>query len=91
MTVIAFNKLAYMEHLKTAGVDDAHARAHARAHAFALDDALKDSVATKADIRELEAKMRELELWMTVKFGGMLFVAVGVILTAIRFMLTKSL
>jgi hypothetical protein len=87
MTVIAFNKLAYMEHLKTAGVDDAHARAHA----FALDDALKDSVATKADIRELEAKMRELELRMTVKFGGMLFVAVGVILTAIRFMLTKSL
>jgi hypothetical protein len=87
MTVIAFNKLAYMEHLKTAGVDDVHARAHA----FALDDALKDSVATKADIRELEAKMRELELRMTVKFGGMLFVAVGVILTAIRFMLTKSL
>jgi hypothetical protein len=98
MTTITFDKLAYIEHLKTAGINEAEARAHA----FALDDALKESVATKGDVStvrtdlekarsDLEARLRELELRMTIKVGGMLFVAVGVILTVMRLMLGKGL
>lgn len=98
MSTITFDKLAYIEHLKTAGVDEAHARAHA----FALDDALKDTVATKGDVKDvrneisalrsdLKSEMRELELRMTIKVGGMLFVAVGVLITAMRFMFIKGL
>ncbi len=94
MTTITFDKLAYIEHLKTAGVDETHARAHA----FALDDALKDTVATKNDVKDvrneisaLKSEMRELELRMTVKVGTMMFVSVGIIITAMRFMFVKGL
>jgi hypothetical protein len=65
-----------------------------------INDALKDTVATKGDLGavrvdlermrlDLESKIREQELRLVVKFGGMLFVAVGVILTTIRFTLMK--
>jgi hypothetical protein len=66
-------------------------------HAFALDDALKDTVATKGDVAYVRAdldkvrmEMRELELRMTIKLGGMLFVAVGVILAAMKMMIGKG-
>jgi hypothetical protein len=45
--MILFDKLAYIDRLKRAGIDDIQARAHAEA----MDDALRESVATKADLR----------------------------------------
>jgi hypothetical protein len=97
MATITFDKLAYIEHLKNAGVDEKQARAHA----FALDDALKDSVATKGDVSSLgkdlrtamemlRKDMKELELRMTIKMGAMVFVAAGVILAAMRMMLYRA-
>ena len=50
--------MTYLETLKASGVPEAQARAHA----LALDEALRDTVATKADIAALEAKLREMEL-----------------------------
>ena len=53
-TEITFDKLVYIDRLKSAGVDEPQARAHAEA----LDQALRDTVATKHDLRELRDEMR---------------------------------
>ena len=37
------------------------------------------NLATKADIRALEVKIRELELRMTIKLGGLIVAGTGVI------------
>ena len=52
-------------------------------HAEAVSEALADAIggaelATKADLRELEQRL-------TIKLGGMLIVAVGVLLAALKF------
>lgn len=41
-------------------------------------------VATKSDIKELRSEIRELELRLTVKLGGMIM-ALGAILIAIKY------
>jgi hypothetical protein len=67
-TQISFDKLVYIDRLKSAGVDEPQARAHAEA----LDQALRDTVATKQDVREeasrlqhqIEIAVRDLKIWM---------------------------
>jgi predicted nuclease with TOPRIM domain len=62
---ILFDKLAYIDRLKRAGIDENQARAHAEA----MNDALRESVATKADLRtessrlqtKIEAEVTRLE------------------------------
>lgn len=54
MRSITFDKLVYMETLKKSGVSEKQARAQAEA----LDIALRDSVATRADVRELETRLK---------------------------------
>src|SRR5436309_10847441 len=53
-TEITFDKLVYIDRLKSAGVEEPQARAHAEA----LDQALRDTVATKRDLRDLRDEMR---------------------------------
>jgi hypothetical protein len=55
--VIAFDKLAYLDRLRSAGVTDEVARPHAEG----LDHALRESVATKTDIDRLDAKIDKLD------------------------------
>ncbi len=52
-TNLTFDRLAYIDRLTAAGVDEKQARAQADA----LDAALRDTVATKADLERLEAKL----------------------------------
>jgi hypothetical protein len=73
MSTATFDKLLYLETLKASGIPDDQARAHAHA----LDEALRDSVATKADLREMELRV-------TVKVGAMI-IALGGFLSAIKF------
>ena len=84
---ITFDKLVYIDRLKSAGIDEPHARAHAEA----LDQALRDTVATKHDLRDvrdeiarLESKIeilgRDLKIWM----GGIAIVLFGA-LASIKF------
>ena len=73
MSTTTFDKLAYLEALKGAGIPEGQARAHA----MALDDALKDSVATRVDIGRLETKLEALEQRLTIRLGGM--IAAGVV------------
>jgi len=94
-TEITFDKLVYIDRLKSAGVDEPQARAHAEA----LDQALRDTVATKHDVRELgdelrnaiarldskidtkvELAVRDLKIWM----GGIIIIAFGA-LASIKF------
>lgn len=56
-TAPPFDKLAYVDRLKSAGVDDAQARAHAEA----LDAALRGGIATSADINEIRRHFQETE------------------------------
>lgn len=53
-STVTFDRLAYVDRLKDAGVDEKQARAHAEA----LDAALRDTVATKTDIDLLRSELR---------------------------------
>lgn len=83
-TQITFDKLLYIDRLKSAGVEEQQARAHAEA----LDQALRDTVATKQDVRDeatrlqhqIEIAVRDLKIWM----GGIVVVIVGA-LASIRY------
>ena len=57
MTTITFDKLAYVDKLKSSGVSEEQARAQGDA----LDSALRDTVATKQDIAELKLQIAEVK------------------------------
>src|SRR5438552_3990398 len=59
-TQLTFDKLAYIDRLKAAGIEE-HA---ARAHAEALDQALRDTVATKNDVRAVRDEIKDLRVEM---------------------------
>ena len=79
-TQLLFDKLAYVDRLKAAGIDETQARAFSDA----LEEALRESVATKIDVAELrheiQLAVRDIKIWM----GGMLVVLFGA-LVAVRF------
>ncbi|MGA8382462.1 MAG: hypothetical protein WB710_15175 [Stellaceae bacterium] len=76
MTGIAFDTLKLARRLREqAGFTPEHAEAASEALADAIGGA---EPATKADRRELEQRL-------TIKFGSMLIVAVGILLAAVRF------
>jgi hypothetical protein len=81
---ILFDKLAYIDRLKRAGIDDNQARAHAEA----MDEALRESVVTKADLRSeitsLETKIDLAVRDMTIRTGAML-IALFAALASIKF------
>ena len=76
MTAVPFDTLKLARQLREkAGFTPEHAEAAAEALAEAVGGA---DLATKADLRDLEQRL-------TIRFGGMLIVAVGVILAALRY------
>jgi hypothetical protein len=82
---LLFDKLAYVDRLTKAGIDEGQARAHADA----MEEALHESVATKRDIIELrsdlqhkiEVAVRDLKIWA----GSIAIVLFGA-LVAVRFL-----
>ena len=69
MTVVPFDTLKLARQLRDkAGFTPDHAEAAAEALAEAVGGA---EIATKADLRDLEQRL-------TIKFGGMLVIAVGI-------------
>ena len=84
MENLLFDKLAYVDRLTKAGIDEQQARALSDA----LDEALKESVATKADVRrEIDRLEHQIQLAvrdMTIRVGGMLIVLFTA-LVAVRF------
>lgn len=76
---LLFDKLAYVDRLVKAGIDEAQARALSDA----LDEALKESVATKADIARLEHKIDLLGRDLTIRMGAMFVALYGVVLATL--------
>ena len=75
----AFDTLAFSKRLAAAGMDTRQAEALAEAltaHAF-------DELATKADLRDLRAEMREMELRLkndlTVRMGAMIVASTAIL------------
>lgn len=52
----------------------------------ALESDMQNVLATKSDIAQLKAELLAVELKLTIRMGVMLFAAVGVMLTALRYM-----
>ena len=81
MATVTFDTLKFVKTLEAAGVPAQQAEA--------ISVAVRDSheaaeLATKEDIRTLQANLRELELRMTVKLGAMMAAAVGLTVTLLK-------
>ena len=87
MNAVPFDTLKFARRLEDAGLTATTAAGASEALAEALSGA---GLATKSDISALRTEVRsEMELLrrdLTIRLGGMMVVAVGVIITAIRFL-----
>jgi hypothetical protein len=83
MSTIPFDTLKLARDLR----DKAHfTQEQAEGVTNALAEAFQDNVATKDDIRDLRSDIRDLEQRLIIRLGGMLVIAVGIILAAIRYL-----
>ncbi len=84
MSAIAFDTHAVVKKLKAAGFTEEQAEAQAQI----LSDIIDNSLATKRDIKELERSttqlIKELEYRLTIRLGGMMVVAVGIVATLVK-------
>ncbi len=88
MTAIVFDTHAFVKELTQAGMSEEQAEVLARSQAALIDEKL----ATKQDLKELEARltrdMKELELRLkhdlTLRLGSMMVVAIGVVAALVK-------
>ena len=88
MTSIVFDTHAFVKELAEAGMPEKQAEVLARSQATLIDEKL----ATKQDLKELEARLRrgmkELELRLkhdlTIGLGSMMVVAIGVVAALVK-------
>ncbi len=88
MSTIVFDTHALVKELTQAGMPEAQAEVLARSQATLIDEKL----ATKQDLKELEARLRrdmkELELRLkhdlTLRLGSMMVVAIGVVAALVK-------
>lgn len=91
MSVITFDTFKFVERLEKAGLSREQAAAIVEAQQVAFSEALDTSLATKADMAKLDAKLASLdskiesmELRLTIKLGAFLAVFAGIIIAALR-------
>ena len=91
MTTMTFDSLGYFEKLKAAGFTEEQAKVQANA----MREVIEERLATKADliqleerlrneIRKMESEMQKLELRMTLKLGAMLAASVAIVATLVK-------
>lgn len=83
MTTITFDTLNMARRLR----DEAHftpEQAEGTARVLAESMSEVSGLATAEDIRRLEAKIEQAELRITVRLGGMIVVAVGVVAVLVK-------
>ena len=84
MATLAFDTHAFVKELTQAGMPEAQAEVLARSQATLIDEKL----ATKQDLKELEARLRhdmkELELRLTIRLGSMMVVGIGVVTALVK-------
>lgn len=84
---VAFDTLKFVK-LEAGGFTHAQAKAAAEAFVEATSQELatkSDLLVIRSDISVVRAEMRELELRMTVKLGGLIIGATGVVIAAMRY------
>lgn len=84
VTTVTFDTLEFTEHLIAGGVPESQAKAHARALAKVAEEQLITREHFDARMERLESKLLELEYRMTIKLGGMMMVAVGVMAALVK-------
>lgn len=88
MTTIVFDTHAFVKELAEAGMPEKQAEVLARSQATLINETL----ATKQDLKELEARLRrdmqKLELRLkhdlTIRLGSMMVVAIGVVAALVK-------
>lgn len=76
----AFDTLGYAKALEGAGIE----RKQAEAHAEAIRDKVMPELATKADIKALEAAVNAMGDKITIRLGGTIVVVAGLVLAFLR-------
>jgi hypothetical protein len=81
MTSTTFDTLMHAKKLQEKGFIAEQAEARVEL----LKEVIDNNLATKTDINKINNKIDKLELMLTVRFGGMLVLAVGVLAAIIKF------
>lgn len=77
---IAFDTLAYAKKLAAAGFTQQQAEVQAEAMAEIIDERL----ATKQDIMQLQRDLKELEMRLTIRLGGMMAVSIAIVAALVK-------
>lgn len=77
MSTLVFDTHAFVKELTQAGMPEKQAEVLARSQATLIDERL----ATKQDLKELELRLKHD---LTLRFGSMLAVAVGVVVALVK-------
>lgn len=75
-----FDTLTAARNLQAAGLDPKHADAIVDT----MRSAISEHVATKADLRELEPRLLEVEQRLIIRLGALLFVGLGLLFAALK-------
>lgn len=81
MTATTFDTLMHAKKLQEKGFTAEQAEAQVEL----LKEVIDYNLATKSDIDKINSKIDKLELMLTVRFGSMLVLAVGVLAAIIKF------
>ena len=88
MAAIMFDTHAFVKELTQAGMPEAQAEVLARTQATLIDEKLATKQDLKATKEELQREIREMELRLTynltVRFGSMMVVSIGVITALVK-------
>jgi hypothetical protein len=80
MTTLAIDTYKILQRLESKG----YSRQQAEGFIDVLQDIDFDNFATKSDIKDLRAEMREMGLQLTIRLGGMIM-GLGAVLIAIKY------
>lgn len=75
-----FDTLTAARNLQAAGLDPKHADAIVDA----MRSAVSEHVATKADLRDLEQRLLEVEQRLMIRLGALLFAGLGLLFAALK-------
>ncbi|MEO5330347.1 MAG: CCDC90 family protein [Magnetococcus sp. THC-1_WYH] len=77
---IAFDTLAYAKRLKAVGVPESQAEVHAEA----MVELVEDRLATKLDIENVRRDMKEMEMRLVIRLGGMQAATVAIVAALVK-------
>ena len=80
MATVAFDTLAYAKRLKDAGFTNQQAEVQA----LAFSEIIEERLATKQDIASLQRDIKELEMRLTLRLGGMMAASIAVVAALVK-------